>query len=92
MSTLDPDTLARLAPLRRQLRDLKGLTEARPGVFTFRGATIIALVAAEGGPRAEMYNASTGSAATQRFALDAPAGQRQLVDEARRRVVRLAED
>ena len=41
MSHADPAALATLLPLLRQLRDIKGLREVRPGVFHSRGAPFV---------------------------------------------------
>ncbi len=93
MTSLDGDTLAALAPLRRQLRELKGLTEARPGVFTYGGMPFLEfLTAVDGTVHAELRNANTGSAAVTRLAAGTALETRKVLDEARRRLARLTDD
>lgn len=84
----DPAALAALLPLRRQLRDIKGLRELRPGVFEMRGQRFIELHA--DGLSAELRKA--GGSGTDRYPIDTPPGQRKLVDDARRRAAHADED
>lgn len=93
MAGLDDEALAQLTLLRRQLRDLKGLTESRPGVFTYGGRPFLEFVRRDHEPvYAELRNANSGSAAIMRFATDQPGAQRQLLDEAKRRLAKLTDD
>jgi hypothetical protein len=93
MSDLDGATLTELATVRRQLRELKGLTESRPGVFTYGGMPFLEFVRdAQGMVQGQMRNANTGSAAVTRMAAANAVDARKLVDEARRRLARLTDD
>jgi hypothetical protein len=93
MPELDADALEQLALLRRQLRDLKGLTESRPGVFTYGGKPFLAFVETEDKALvAEIRNANTGHAAVTRVTVGSAADGRKVIDEARRRLARLTDD
>ncbi|NUZ05599.1 hypothetical protein [Piscinibacter koreensis] len=86
----DDDTLKTLLPLLRQLREIKGVREARPGAFTVRGASFINLQAEAGQVWAEMKKA--GGAGFDRYPLATPPEHRKLVDDARRRAAALDDE
>ncbi len=90
MATADPSVLQALLPLLRQLRDIKGLRETRPGVFQLRGSPFIQFQVDAGVPVAELKKA--GGSGFERYALATPAQQRKLIDDARRRAARSDED
>jgi hypothetical protein len=87
----DPETLAALAPLRRQLRDIKGLTELRAGVFVCAGRPLVEFVMRETKAVAELRGSGPGQTVA-RYELADPVATRKLVDEARRRVARMDDD
>jgi hypothetical protein len=91
MSQPDADTLARIAPLRRQLRDIKGISESRAGVFACAGKPLIELVMRDTKLLAELRGAGAGQTVL-RFEVDEPLQARKLVEEARRRVARMDDD
>lgn len=91
MTQPDADTLARLAPLRRQLRDVRGIVESRAGLFACAGKPFIELVVRDAKVIAELR--SQGAAGgVLRFSVEDPTEARKLVDEARRRVGRMDDD
>lgn len=91
MGVLDAQTLARFATLRRQLRDIAGMVESRPGLFSCSGLPLIELVSNAEKAFAELRGAGS-SVPVIRFDLDDPLAVRKLVDEARRRVARQGDD
>lgn len=90
MAHADANQLQALLPLLRQLRDIKGLREVRPGVFHCRGTPFIQFLADTPGVAAELRKAGSGS--FDRYAVDTPAAQRKLVEDARRRAGRNDDD
>ena len=90
MAHADAAALARLLPLLRQLREIKGLREMKPGIFYLKGAAFIHFHAEGGALVADLKKA--GGAGFDRYPVDAPTGQRKLVDDAKRRVGRSEED
>lgn len=90
MTPATEDTLKTLLPLLRLLREIKGLREARPGVFQHRTRPFLQIVEADGVASAELRKAGAGG--FDRFAVASPTDQRKLVDEAKRRAARSDED
>jgi len=90
MAAASDETLKVLLPLLRLLREIKGVREARPGVFQHRTRPFIQIVEEAGVASAELRKAGAGG--FDRFAVDTPAAQRKLVDEAKRRAARSDED
>jgi hypothetical protein len=90
MARPDDDTLKTLLPLLRQLRDIKGVRESRPGAFTVRGVAFINLQAEAGGLWAELKKA--GGSGFDRYPLQTPAEQRRLADDAKRRAAALDDE
>ena len=90
MTHPDAAALAHVLPLLRQLRDIKGLRETRPGQFELRGTAFIRFHAEQGALRAELKKA--GGSGFDRYPLDTPAAQRKLVDDAKRRAGRADDD
>jgi hypothetical protein len=90
MAAADSPTLQALLPLLRQLRDIKGLREARPGVFQLRGNPFIQFQLEAGVPVAEMKKA--GGSGFDRYSLETAVQQRKLIDDAKRRAGRGDED
>ena len=88
---IDAQGLAKFATLRRQLRDIAGIVETRPGVFSCAGSPLIELVS--NGDEISAQIRSTGSSfPAMRFDLEDPLASRKLVDETKRRVARQLED
>jgi hypothetical protein len=90
MAHADEAALARLLPLLRQLREIKGLREMKPGIFYLKGSAFIHFHDENGALVAELKKA--GGSGFDRYPVDAPPGQRKLVDDAKRRVARSDED
>jgi hypothetical protein len=87
---LTSDRLAELAPIRKQLRDVPGVTESRPGVFLAARATLVEMFESEGRPVARLNPQGHGNA--ELFWLDDAVKRRSLIDALRLRIKRLAED
>jgi hypothetical protein len=90
MNHPDAKALEPLLPLLRQLRDIKGLKEVRPGVFHCRGAAFIHFHADDGRFFADLKKA--GGSGFDRYGLATPPEQRKLVDDAKRRAARGDDD
>ncbi len=90
MAHADEAALARLLPVLRQLRDIKGLREMKPGIFYLKGSAFIHFHDEAGALVADLKKA--GGSGFDRYAVDTAPGQRKLVDDAKRRVARLDED
>lgn len=87
---LSSDRLAELAPVRKQLRDVPGVTESRPGVFVAARATLVEFFDSEGRAVARLNPQGHGNA--ELFSLDDAVKRRSLVDALRLRIKRLSED
>lgn len=90
MAAVDPATLQALLPLLRQLRDIKGVREARPGVFQLRGNLFLQFQVDAGVAVAELKKA--GGSGFERYSLETAVQQRRLIDDAKRRAARGDED
>ena len=90
MAHADETALQRLLPLLRQLRDIKGLREMKPGIFYLKGSAFIHFHDEAGALVADLKKA--GGSGFDRYLVDAAPGQRKLVDDAKRRVARSDED
>jgi hypothetical protein len=90
MAHANDAALQRLLPLLRQLREIKGLREMRPGTFYLKGSAFIQFHDEGGALVAELKRA--GGSGFDRYPADAPPAQRKLVDDAKRRVARSEED
>ena len=90
MAAVDPATLHALLPLLRQLRDIKGVRVARPGVFQLRGNLFLQFQVDAGVAVAELKKA--GGSGFERYALETAVQQRRLIDDAKRRAARADED
>jgi len=90
MAHADEAALERLLPLLRQLREIKGLREMKPGIFYLKGSAFIHFHDEAGAPVADLKKA--GGSGFDRYAVDSPPGQRKLVDDAKRRVNRNEDD
>ena len=90
MPQADAAALQPLQALLRQLREIKGVREVRPGVFQIRGNAFIQFITNDATVHAELKK--PGGSGFDRFVLDTPPQQRKLVDEARLRAGRLDDD
>ena len=90
MAHADPKALEPLSPLLRQLREIKGLKEVKPGIFYCRGAAFVHFHDEQGALVADLKRAS--SSGFDRYPLATPQAQRKLVDDARRRATRGDDD
>jgi len=90
MAHADEAALQKLLPLLRQLREIKGMKEMKPGTFYVKGAAFIHFHDEAGALIADLKKA--GGSGFDRYAVDTPQGQRKLVDDAKRRVARIDED
>ncbi len=90
MTAPNADALKALLPLLRQLRDIKGVRESMPGRFVCRQITLVQFVENAGVVGAELKKA--GGSGVDRYALDTPAQQRKLVDDAKRRASALDDE
>jgi hypothetical protein len=90
MAHADEAALQRLLPLLRQLRDIKGLREMKPGIFYMKGSAFIHFHNDAGALVADLKKA--GGSGFDRYPVDTPPGQRKLVDDAKRRAGRGDED
>jgi hypothetical protein len=86
MAHASAETLQKILPLLRQLRDIKGLREMQPGTFYCRGAAFIHFHDDAGALSADLKKA--GGSGFDRYPVDSPTGQRKLIDDARRRAGR----
>ena len=90
MPAADAAALQPLQGLLRQLREIKGVREVRPGTFQVRGAPFAQFHAENDVVYAELKK--PGGSGFDRFATTTPPEQRKLVDEARLRAGRLDDD
>ena len=90
MAHADETALQRVLPLLRQLRDIKGLREMKPGIFYCRGVAIIHFHDEGGSLVADLKKA--GGSGFDRYPVDTAPGQRKLVDDAKRRAGRGDDD
>lgn len=90
MAHADPKALEPLLPLLRQLREIKGLKEVRPGIFYLRGAAFLHFHDEQGIVSADLKK--PGGSGFDRFPIGTPPEQRKLVDDAKRRASRGDDD
>jgi hypothetical protein len=90
MAHADPAALQRVLPLLRQLREIKSLTEKSPGIFYLKGSAFLHFHDEAGALVADLKKA--GGSGFDRYPVETPAGQRKLVDDAKRRAGRSDDD
>ena len=90
MAHASPEALKALLPLLRQLREIKGLTEKQPGIFYLRSNAFLHFHDEQGALSVDLKK--PGGMGFERYAIDTPAQQRKLVDDAKRRAAKLDED
>lgn len=86
MAHADEDALKRLLPLIRQLREVKGLREVKPGIFHLKNNAFVHFHSDDSGALFADLKGSRGR--FDRYPVDTPVGQRKLLDDAKRRVDR----
>jgi hypothetical protein len=86
----DAQALQPVAMLLRQLREIKGLREIKPGVYHVKGSAFLHLHDDAGTLKADLKKAA--GSGWDRYAVDTPAAQRKLVEDAKRRIGRSDED
>ena len=90
MAHADPKALEPFLPLLRQLREIKGLKEMRPGIFYMRGNAFLHFHSDRDSVYADLKK--PGGSGFDRYPLATPSDQRKLVDDAKRRASRADED
>ena len=90
MAHANEAALQPLLPLLRQLREIKPLREKSLGIFYLKGSAFLHFHDAAGTLVADLKKA--GGSGFDRYPVDTPTDQRKLVDDAKRRVVKLEED
>ncbi len=90
MAHAAPEDLIAYVPLLRQLREIKGLTEKRPGIYYYKATAFLHFHKADGVIDADMKKVP--GSGFDRFAVGTPEQQRKLVDEAKKRVKKLQDD
>jgi hypothetical protein len=85
MAHADEETLKRLLPLLRQLREVRGLKEMKPGIFYLKGSAFLHFHDEAGTLVGDLKRSRGGF---DRYPVDTPVGQRKLLDDAKRRVDR----
>ena len=90
MARAEAEALQKLLPVLRQLREIKGVQETRPGIFYARRDAFIHFHDEGGALFADLKKA--GGSGFDRYPLETPAQQRKLVDDAKLRAKRLDDD
>jgi hypothetical protein len=90
MAHADAKSLEPLQSLLRQLRDIKGLKEVKPGIFYNRGSAFLHFHDDQGALMADLKK--PGGSGFDRYPVDTPPAQRKLVDDAKRRAGRGDDD
>jgi hypothetical protein len=90
MAHADEAALQRVQPLLRQLREIQGLREMKPGIFYVKGSAFLHFHDEAGALVADLKK--KGGAGLDRRPVEDPPGQRKLVDDAKRRVLGADED
>ena len=90
MAHASPEALQPLEPLLRQLRDIKGLKEVKPGIFYCRGAAFLHFHDEQGTLTVDLKK--PGGSGFDRYPVGTPAAQRKLADDAKRRAGRGDDD
>ena len=90
MAHADEAALQRLPPLLRQLREIKGLREMKPGIFYLKGSAFLHFHDDAGALVGDLKR--TRDSGFDRYPVDTAPGQRKLLDDAKRRVNRHDEE
>lgn len=90
MAHADPKALEALLPLLRQLREIKGLKEVKPGIFHLRSAAFLHFHDEQGTLSVDLKK--PGGSGFDRYPVGNAPQQRKLVDDAKRLASRGDED
>jgi hypothetical protein len=90
MPPADSESLKPLQMVLRQLREIKSLREASPGVFHCRGLVFVQFQVNDGVVIAELRK--PGGRGFDRYAVGTAPGQRKLVDDAKRRAANVDDE
>ncbi len=90
MTSPDASELQALQPLLRQLREIKGLREVRPGAFQLRGMAFVQFEVHGGALQADLRK--PGGSGFDRYTIDTAPRQRKFIDDARQRAGRLDDE
>ncbi len=90
MAHADAKALEALLPMLRQLREIKGLKEVKPGIFYLRGAAFLHFHDELGSVSADLKK--PGGSGFDRYPIATAPQQRKLVDDAKRRACRGDDD
>ncbi len=90
MARAGDEALKKLLPVLRQLREIKGVQETKPGIFYVRRDAFIHFHDEGGALHADLKKA--GGSGFDRYPLDTAAQQRKLVDDAKLRAKRLDDE
>ena len=90
MARAEAEALQKLLPVLRQLREIKGVQETKPGIFYARRDAFIHFHDEAGTLFADLKR--HGGAGFDRYPLDTAAQQRKLVDDAKLRAKRLDDE
>ena len=86
MAHADEAALQRLLPLLRQLCEIKGLREMKPGIFYLKGSAFLHFHDDAGALVGDLKR--TSGSGFDRYPVDTAPDQRKLLDDAKRRVNR----
>jgi hypothetical protein len=90
MAHADSTVLQALQPVLRQLREIKGVREVRPGIFHIRGSAFAHFHNDNGVLYADLK--MPGGSGFDRYPLDTAPHQRKFIEEARLRAGRLDDE
>ena len=90
MARADAEALKTLAPVLRQLREIKGVQEKTPGIFYGRRDAFIHFHVEDGALFADLKK--PGGSGFDRYPLATPAEQRKLVEDAKLRARRFDDE
>lgn len=90
MAHADAAALQAVQSLLRQLREIKGVRETKPGIFHVRDTAFAHFHDESGALHAELKK--PGGSGFDRYPMDTPAHQRKFIDEARLRAARLDDE
>jgi hypothetical protein len=90
MAHADATALAAIQPLLRQLREIKGVREMKPGTYYFRGAAFAHFHVEDGALLADLKK--PGGSGFDRYPLDTAPRQRKFIDDARLRAGKLDDE
>ena len=90
MAHADASALQAIQPMLRQLREIKGVREMKPGVFHIRGSAFIHFHDEGGVLHAELKK--PGGSGFDRYPMDGAPQQRKFIDDARLRAGRLDDE